>query len=465
MNRLNRIQTSGRLIGNAVALLLGDVLVLLMALLLGDLIVHWRYGLPISMHYSILLIPAWCLGALVTGLAPAWGLGAVEELRRIEWLLAALFAAAGVAALLIHGMPSRTVFLFTYLFSAALIPFVRTGVRKTVRMRGYWGCGAALYGDRDTIYRMIGIFSKEATIGYRPMAIFSDELKDEAEIEGIPVRGKLADHLEGCPVAIASIAHLRERNLVEFVDHTLADYQKVVLLPELREGVFSWVVPRNLNGVMGLELSRNLLNPFASWFKRGIETLLVLLTLPVWLPILFLLALPIFLGDWKNPFYLQTRVGRKGRLFKAVKLRTMVPYADAALKQLLEKDAELKAEWDQYYKLKKDPRITPVGRFLRRFSLDELPQLFNVLRGEMALVGPRPLPVYHQAELPESARLLRERVLPGMTGQWQVSGRGDCDISEMELLDSFYVRNWSIWMDLYILAHTLRVVLLGHGAY
>ena len=451
--------------GNAVALLAGDALVLLLALLIGDLIVHWRYGLPLSMHYSLLLLPAWFASALITGLAPGWGLGAVEELRRIEWLLAALFAAAGVAAQLIHAMPSRTVFLFTYLFSALMIPFVRTGVRKLLKKRGRWGCGVALYGDRPTIERMIGIFLQESTVGYQPTAIFSDELEKGSIFEGVPVRGRLRDSTEILSVAVASIAHLRERNLVEFVDHTLADYQKVVLLPELREGVFSWVVPRNLNGVMGLELSRNLLNPFAAWFKRAFETLLVLLFLPFWLPILLLFALPIFLGDGKNPFYLQTRVGRKGKLFKAVKLRTMIPNADTALKQLLEKDAELKAEWDQFYKLKKDPRITPIGRFLRRFSLDELPQLINVLRGEMALVGPRPLPEYHQVELPESARLLRERVLPGMTGQWQVSGRGDCDLSEMELLDSFYVRNWSIWMDLYILARTIRVVLMGHGAY
>ena len=158
-------------------------------------------------------------------------------------------------------------------------------------------------------------------------------------------------------------------------------------------------------------------------------------------------------------------MGKKGRLFKAVKLRTMVPNADEALQQVLEKDAELKAEWETFYKLKNDPRITPVGRFLRRFSFDELPQLFNVLASEMALVGPRPLPVYHQEELPEKSRIIRDQVRPGMTGQWQISGRSDCGIDEMQQMDSFYVRNWSIWMDIYIISRTLRVVLFSHGAY
>ena len=208
-----------------------------------------------------------------------------------------------------------------------------------------------------------------------------------------------------------------------------------------------------------------MLNPLASWAKWIYETGLVLLFLPLWFPVILVLALLVYLGDHINPFYRQTRVGKNGRLFKAIKLRTMVPNADEALQQLLENDAELRTEWETFYKLKKDPRITPIGRFLRRFSLDELPQLLNVLAGEMALVGPRPLPVYHQEELAEKSRIIRDQVRPGMTRQWQISGRSDCGIEEMGQLDSFYVRNWSIWMDIYIISRTLRVVFFSHGAY
>ena len=138
---------------------------------------------------------------------------------------------------------------------------------------------------------------------------------------------------------------------------------------------------------------------------------------------------------------------------------------DEALQKMLDENAGLKDEWETFYKLKNDPRITLIGRFLRRFSLDELPQLFNVLSSEMALVGPRPLPVYHQDELPEKSRIIRDQVRPGMTGQWQVSGRSDCGIEEMEQMDNFYVRNWSVWMDIYIVFRTLRVVFFSHGAY
>ena len=453
--------------GNSFWLLLIDCLILLLALLLGNVILYFIKGIPFSIKYSMLIVPVWCMGAVITGQAPGWGLGAIEELRRLQLLLITVFALAGIAYVLGQDriLPSRIVYLSSYLFGAFLLPFGRMACRKMLGRLGRWGCGVALYGDRATLERMTQVFASESTIGYHPIAVFSDDLEKGTDFEGIPVVGGLQDALDGGSVAVASIEHLREKNLVGFVDHTLADYRKVVLLPGIEGGIFSWVVPRDFNGMVGLELSRNLLNPVAAWSKRIYEMVLVLLCLPLWFPLILLLALLVFLGDRRNPFYRQVRVGKNGRLFKAIKLRTMMPNADEALQEILEKDAAFKTEWETFYKLKNDPRITPVGLFLRRFSLDELPQLFNVLGGEMALVGPRPLPVYHQEELSEKSRRFRSRVHPGMTGQWQVSGRSDCGLEEMEQWDSFYVRNWSIWMDIYIIARTFRVVFFSHGAY
>lgn len=452
---------------NSFGLLLIDCLILLLALSLGNVILDFIKGIPFSLKYSMLIVPVWCIGAVITGQAPGWGLGAIEELRRVQLLLITVFALAGIAYVLGQDrvLPSRIVYLSSYLLGAFLLPFGRMAVRKVLGRCGRWGCGVALYGDRSTIERMTQVFASDSTIGYHPTAIFSDDLKKGEEFEGIPVAGGLQDVLAGIPVAVASIAHLREKNLVGFVDHTLADYRKVVLLPGIDGGIFSWVVPRDFNGMVGLELSRNLLNPLAAGAKRVYEMGLVVLCLPLWVPLILFLALLVFLGDRKNPFYRQVRVGRNGRLFKAIKLRTMAPSADEDLQQMLEEDNGLKVEWETFYKLKNDPRITPIGKFLRRFSLDELPQLFSVLRGDMALVGPRPLPVYHQEELTEQSRRFRSRVHPGMTGQWQVSGRSDCSLDEMEQWDSFYVRNWSIWMDIHILARTFRVVFFSHGAY
>jgi lipopolysaccharide/colanic/teichoic acid biosynthesis glycosyltransferase len=144
----------------------------------------------------------------------------------------------------------------------------------------------------------------------------------------------------------------------------------------------------------------------------------------------------------------------------------MVPGAEAKLEGALARDPALRSEWRERKKLKADPRLVPgAGRLLRRFSLDELPQLWNVLRGDMSLVGPRPFPDYHLAEFPEPFRELRRRVRPGITGLWQVTVRSEGSLDRQQSLDAYYIRNWSVWLDVYILARTVGAVLTGRGAY
>jgi lipopolysaccharide/colanic/teichoic acid biosynthesis glycosyltransferase len=173
----------------------------------------------------------------------------------------------------------------------------------------------------------------------------------------------------------------------------------------------------------------------------------------------------IWIEDRRAPLFFQERIGRDGKPFHTIKFRTMVPDAEAVLQRKLREDAELRLEWETFFKLRKDPRVTSVGRFLRRTSLDEIPQLLNVLRGEMALVGPRPLPMYHHSELPARVRSLRQQVPPGITGLWQVSGRSDSGNEGMIEWDPYYVENWSLSLDSRILARTVSVVLKGSGAY
>jgi Undecaprenyl-phosphate galactose phosphotransferase WbaP len=197
--------------------------------------------------------------------------------------------------------------------------------------------------------------------------------------------------------------------------------------------------------------------------KRTFDIVIALLLLMTLSPVLLAIAIAVA-RDGGPVVFGHPRVGRNGRVFKCLKFRSMVPNADAVLKQLLETNAQARAEWDREFKLKSDVRITRIGLFLRRTSLDELPQLLNVLRGEMSLVGPRPIV---QKELP---RYGKDKVFylmtrPGMTGLWQVSGRNNTDYATRVALDVSYVKEWSLLRDLKILFKTFNVVFRGDGAY
>ncbi len=188
--------------------------------------------------------------------------------------------------------------------------------------------------------------------------------------------------------------------------------------------------------------------------KRGLDLLLIVLALPVVLPLMAVLTVLAAL-DGGSPFYLQQRLGRDGKIFNMVKFRTMVPNAKQALESHLAGDPAARLEWDISQKLKNDPRITYFGRFMRRTSLDELPQLLNVLTGSMSLVGPRPMMVEQASSYPGSAYY---KMRPGITGSWQVSERNDCGFAARAQFDESYFDEVSFSTDARILAQTVTVV-------
>jgi lipopolysaccharide/colanic/teichoic acid biosynthesis glycosyltransferase len=194
-------------------------------------------------------------------------------------------------------------------------------------------------------------------------------------------------------------------------------------------------------------------------FKRAIDVALVVLAMPFWVPLVLIGAAFVML-DGHRPFYSQERIGRNGRVFRMWKLRSMVRDADACLESHLAADPAARAEWDATQKLKNDPRITAVGRILRKTSLDELPQLFNVLTGDMSLVGPRPIMVSQKRLYPGRSYY---RMRPGLTGLWQVSDRNECSFVERVRFDDTYHGMMSFRADAKILLRTVSVVMRGTG--
>ena len=197
--------------------------------------------------------------------------------------------------------------------------------------------------------------------------------------------------------------------------------------------------------------------------KFFLEVIMSASVIVVLFPVFLVLALLVKISSPGPVFYRSWRLGKDGKKIGVLKFRTMYADADARLEKLLASNPELKKEWEKDFKLQNDPRITPIGDFLRKTSLDELPQFWNVLTGEMSIIGPRPIvegEVHYYGETYE----IRKRVKPGITGLWQVSGRNDTEYSYRVILDSYYIVNWSIWLDYYIFFKTVLIVLLRKGA-
>jgi exopolysaccharide production protein ExoY len=207
------------------------------------------------------------------------------------------------------------------------------------------------------------------------------------------------------------------------------------------------------------------LNIVSRFLKRAFDlaSVVVILALFGWLMII--IAVAVRMSGGNKVIYGHTRVGRGGREFQCLKFRSMVSNADEVLKSLLETDPDARAQWDKDFKLKNDPRITRIGRFIRKTSLDELPQLWNVVKGEMSIVGPRPVVQAEFEQYYEGARQHYLSVAPGLTGLWQVSGRNDLDYGQRVQLDKTYVDTWNVLTDFIIVARTVKVMVIRRGAY
>lgn len=213
-----------------------------------------------------------------------------------------------------------------------------------------------------------------------------------------------------------------------------------------------------------LRISNNLERKFNRGIKRAFDLILSLLSLVLFLPIGLVIAILIYMDSPGQVIFAHQRIGQNGEEFPCYKFRSMVTNCDEVLEKHLMEHPEAREEWERDFKLKEDPRVTKIGAFLRRTSLDELPQIMNVIRGEMSLVGPRPIV---REEIAKYGEYINDFYLvhPGITGLWQVSGRSDTTYEERVEMDSWYVRNWSVWMDIILLAKTFKVVFGQKGAY
>lgn len=356
---------------------------------------------------------------------------------------------------------SRLVVMGAWFCSIFAVPVMRGYVRRKASGAEWWGRPLIIFSDgplADDIWQSLATHPER---GLRP-------------VEKIPVSRDTPDLSQ----ILATAARRHPRALALLLPHPEGPPQDISFLTEIccyfngllivplvnAEDTRLWLTPRDLGTVVGLLVRQNLLDPRRLLFKRCVDVLLTVLGSIVILPAGLLIALAIKLDSSGPVIYTQRRIGQGGDIISIYKFRTMVADADAVLQRCLEADPELRKEWNADQKLRRDPRITRMGHFLRKTSLDELPQLWNVLCGSMSLVGPRPI-VENEAR--KYGPVFEEycRVKPGITGLWQISGRNNTTYAERVRFDHYYVSNWSVWLDLWILARTIPVVLRGYGAY
>jgi Undecaprenyl-phosphate galactose phosphotransferase WbaP len=405
------------------------------------------------------------------GLYPGYGVDLAERLRRHTYSVFATFAVLAVFAVgvQIGDLLSRLLLLLAALGLLVLAPVAQYLTKYAMKMNGLWGRPVIVFGYKETGADFVNLLEREWELGYNPAALFDYRLTPaEVSFEKTPYDENLTAavglaHKLGIDTAIFAMPHTRREQLASLVTVASESFRHVLVIPNLSGITNSAVVARDLAGTFAVEIKHNLLNPWIRKFKRGLDVIATLVGGLLISPLLIALVVLIKLDSPGPAFHASLRRGAGGRAFRCWKFRTMCSDAETVLNDYLRRDPKLQAEWEQNYKLHNDPRITRVGHYLRKTSLDELPQLWNVLRGEMSLVGPRPI---LEAEFQNYGKTftLYKRVPPGITGLWQVSGRSNTSYVERLRMNAYYVRNWSVWLDLVILARTIKVVLSSRGA-
>jgi Undecaprenyl-phosphate galactose phosphotransferase WbaP len=420
----------------------------------------------------VAVITSWVGLRALLGLDPGYGLDSVEQLRRHAY---ATFASMAMLAILALGFQlglllSRPQLALVFLGLLILTPFAEYLVKSWMKKMGLWGKPVVVLGYKQAGTNVANILKNEWELGYNPIAIFDYRLGPTGALsEGVEV-GPILDpavevaHEHGVDTAIVAMPHLRREHLAELVALASVSFRRVTVIPNLAGITNSAVVARDFAGILGVEIKYNLLDPWARRFKRALDVVATVIGGLLISPILATIFILIKLDSPGSAFYGHRRIGIEGRHFRCWKFRTMHTNAERLLDEHFRKNPHLRAEWEANHKLHDDPRVTRIGHLLRKTSLDELPQLWNVLRGEMSLTGPRPI-VDAEVSKYGSVFELYSRIRPGMSGLWQISGRSSISYTERVALDSHYVRNWSVWLDLIILARTLKTVVRGRGAF
>lgn len=335
---------------------------------------------------------------------------------------------------------SRFVIVFIFIYLVIIIPIIKFFTKRFLNKVGLWKREAKIYGGDEFI---------------------------ENEIFSNKYLGYVKSNRSKVKTVFINAQTIPSEKLSEIINKEIKTTHEVIFIPWIKEYELSQSFIYELSNTRTnlIQIKNRLKSRYRLVVQSLFNYLLAILILPILLPIIGILAYLIKKESPGPVFFAHNRLGKNGKIIPTLKFRSMYSDAKERLEQLLEEDTEIRKEWETNFKLKDDPRVTKIGNIMRRTSLDELPQIFNVLKGEMNFVGPRPV---IQEEIDQFYKEDAEyyfMVKPGITGLWQVSGRSDTDYDFRISIDKWYVTNWSLWLDIVILVKTVKVVLFREGAY
>jgi Undecaprenyl-phosphate galactose phosphotransferase WbaP len=407
----------------------------------------WRTQAPMALMGIILGIFTF----FFMGLYPGYGLTAIKELERMSKATTLIFFLMAGASFLNKSFLefSRSILFLAWIMAIILLPIMHFILRNLLSRSKYYGTPVIIFGE--------GTWAKNIEESLRAVRRLGWKIVKTLPLNSIETYEEKYDTHLIAVLAISSNSKVGSlpRNLSHF-------FRKVVLVQETDYYGSLWVSPLDLDGRLGLEFNYHLLEWHSRLLKLVFDTVVAFILLLLSSPLFFLISLLIKITSPGPAIFKQKRVGQNFQDLYVFKFRTMAQNAEQTLEEILLSDNSLQEEFNRFHKLENDPRITKIGKILRRYSFDELPQLWNVLKGEMSLVGPR---AYLNSELEKmgSYAPIILRVKPSMTGWWQVTGHNKTSFQERLEMDEYYISNWSLWMDIYIMLKTVWIVIKGSG--
>ena len=451
----------------AVAMVLTDVTSLLLAFALASAIHERVITAPLDVRYLVVAAPLLVIGVFSAfRLYSVQRLNAAEEFRRLLLGVSMIITTAVTVSFWTHSTFSRLWIALSWVLALIFVLATRWTWRKAVgkaRERGRLALRTLIVGANAEAGRVVTEM-RQRGLGFIPLGYVCADAWGRPTTD-IPMIGHvddlqplIAEYDADC-IFVASSA-IRPEHMAQVSKAARRTGIEVRVTANVQEVLSSRVAAHPLGGLMAFALKPVRLSGFQALAKRSFDLSVTVLSSLILLPVFGAVALAVKLTSRGPVFFRQQRVGYHGRPFEIMKFRTMVADAEDQLEDLL----HMNEATGPLFKMKNDPRVTGVGRFLRKLSLDELPQLFNVIKGDMSLVGPRP-PLPREVTQYEEWMMARLEVRPGITGLWQVSGRSELPFEDYVRLDLFYIENWSLAYDLFILAKTIPTLATARGAH